>query len=267
MKFLRFTLIELLVVIAIIAILAAMLLPALSKAREKARSTACLSNLKQSSMSYLIYVGDNDGGYLPQTSQHYLSENNPYYKFHWMEYIAFFDVLGKHTEKKGLFGNKYSGKNPNIKYLPEFLCPASPLPHPGWWGATPIVTDYVYNAFLGVKTSGVTGITPLVAEPDVKRNLSRTILFQEDWKEYVIRNEIGRSAAQALSLTAGYNVTNKNKDSEPTNIGPTYGAHGKAMNVAFLDGHCSSETAIEVNKDGIFFNVWDEGTIVSKTNN
>jgi len=138
-KYRTFTLIELLVVIGIIAILAAMLMPALGKAREKARQTQCINQLKQVSLSIEMYKGDNRGRFPYWTSRLFpdyintrkvfecpMDKNpsttkatawNPYYPdaSKASNIVALYDRAGN----SGVHGNKDTNANPNIAENPD----------------------------------------------------------------------------------------------------------------------------------------------------
>ncbi len=124
-----FTLIELLVVIAVIAVLMSILMPALQRAREQGKRAACLNNLKQLTLSWILYADDNDDkivcGDSYEYTTMYTSASAPFNKSHYNEkpwvYNDFQDttLTKQGKEQKILDGALW----PYVRTLKIYKCP------------------------------------------------------------------------------------------------------------------------------------------------
>ncbi|HEY3298299.1 MAG TPA: DUF1559 domain-containing protein, partial [Armatimonadota bacterium] len=151
-----FTLIELLVVIAIIAILAAILFPVFAKAREKARSATCLSNLKQMGLGFAQYMSDYDQTYPPAKFDSGVVSPNSYYDFS----IWWYQLLDPYVKSKKIYQCPSDQRKLGLAEIDitagyTFDNPGNA--ETGYWGsdinALPGQTirhiSYAYNGFIG----------------------------------------------------------------------------------------------------------------------
>ena len=199
-----FTLIELLVVIAIIAILAAMLLPALNKAREKARGMACGSNMKQVGMVYLFYADDYQeflpcrdnlaGGFTPGGA-----------------------VIDAKNWLDGVVSYYLNRENASQKAVELLRCPDE-------HATVDITTNYGLNYLIAIQT--VDGVSRGIKTSSF-RNAPQTAMLVENYGHLCY--------APAVLNASGAHVTG--------NIGPNraaYFRHSGRAGVIFLDGHLES---------------------------
>jgi len=221
---LAFTLIELLVVIAIIAILAAILFPVFAQAREKARQTVCLSNVKQISLAFAMYVQDYDetcvaAGVLPffdwQGPNGYdngasVTSNNP-----WPNCQGWPCILptGQATFAARLM--------PYIKSYEVWTCPSannSGSNGSSWSPTSP--ANVVSNP----------GQRPISYWYDVEASASSLAAFDYPANSGVI-GETGR-------LRAGYDLNSGfDGNARSAKWNDYYRPHNQGTNIAFADGH------------------------------
>ncbi len=205
-----FTLIELLVVIAIIAILAAILFPVFSRAREAARKTACLSNMRQLGLAFQAYTQDYDEA-LPNST-----DGTPGTGV--LGAWNFYKVFPTNTNP-GSYDVTQGGLYPYVKNKQIYICPSDSQGRQSG-------NSYAANscAFQG-SAIGFEAGKPLAA---FEAPASFMLLGEEASPQYGNTDQFGDAELAAVSTDDGYMLYN-------LNVFTT--RHSQGSNLTFVDGH------------------------------
>ncbi len=221
-----FTLIELLVVIAIIAILASMLLPALSRAKAKAHSTVCLSNLRQLQLAWNLYVDDNNDA-LPPNITRYVGGYGMAMPGSWVVGNAVLDTTTSNLQSGVLF--------PYVKGVGLYRCPGDKSTVKNSAGL-PRTRSYCENGWMNADDEGgsvVGGAHNPQTLPEDKTKLSQFIDPPAN-EMFVFTEEHENSIDDGNFI-----VWNPNYESggEKKWLDLPSARHNQGCNITFPDGH------------------------------